>query len=147
MSYSDDNFAKELILDHYQDPRGKGIPKEGYETVTLKNVSCGDIISVGAKKDNEIIEDIRHEGTGCSICCASASMMCELLKGKSTTEALKSAHEFSKMMTRQKFDPEILGDAYALEGINKLLPRIKCATLAWNAAKQLLGEQGDQCDE
>ncbi|HEY8389911.1 MAG TPA: SUF system NifU family Fe-S cluster assembly protein [Clostridia bacterium] len=146
MSYSDDSFARELILDHYQNPRGKGIP-QGYETVTLKNVSCGDIITVGAKMDDKKIQDIRHEGTGCSICCASASMMCELLKGEDKAHALELTHEFSKMMTRQDFEPDVLGDAAALEGINKLLPRIKCATLAWNAAKQLLGEQGEQKDE
>lgn len=143
MSYSDERFARELILDHHQNPRGKGIP-EGYKTVTLKNVSCGDIISVGAEMENQTIKDIRHNGTGCSICCASASMMCELLKGENKDRALELTHEFSKMMTRQDFDPEILGDASALEGINKLLPRIKCATLAWNAAKQLMGEQGEE---
>jgi nitrogen fixation NifU-like protein len=69
-------------------------------------------------------------------------MMCELLKDKSYSQALEIAQEFSKMMTRQEYDCEILGDACALEGINKLLPRIKCATLAWSAAKELLtGEQ------
>jgi nitrogen fixation NifU-like protein len=143
MSYSDDSFAREMILDHHQNPRGKGIP-EGYETVTLKNVSCGDIITVGARFDNDTIQDIRHNGTGCSICCASASMMCELLKGEKKQNALELTHEFSRMMTRQEYNPELLGDASALEGINKLLPRIKCATLAWNAAKQLLGEKGEE---
>lgn len=141
MSYFDETLSREIILDHYQNPRGKTIP-QGYKSVTLKNVSCGDIVSVGALQDQDIIKDIRHDGSGCSICCASASMMCELLKDKSVTQALDIAQEFSKMMTRQEFDYEILGDACALEGINKLLPRIKCATLAWNAAKELLtGEQ------
>jgi SUF system NifU family Fe-S assembly protein len=141
MSYFDESLSREIILDHYQNPRGKSIP-EGYKTVTLKNVSCGDIVTVGALQDSDSIKDIRHEGTGCSICCASASMMCELLKQKSVREALDIAREFSKMMTRQDFDCEKLGDACALEGINKLLPRIKCATLAWNAVKELLtGEQ------
>ena len=141
MSYFDETLSREIILDHYQNPRGKTIP-QGYKSVTLKNVSCGDIVTVGALQDQDIIKDIRHDGSGCSICCASASMMCELLKDKSVTQALDIAQEFSKMMTRQEFDYEILGDACALEGINKLLPRIKCATLAWNAAKELLtGEQ------
>ncbi|HEY8423360.1 MAG TPA: SUF system NifU family Fe-S cluster assembly protein [Clostridia bacterium] len=141
MSYFDENLSKEIIMDHYQNPRGKSIP-QGYKTVTLKNISCGDIVSVGALQENDVIKDIRHEGSGCSICCASASMMCELLKDKTVPEALDIAQEFSKMMTRQEFDGDKLGDACALEGINKLLPRIKCATLAWNAAKELLtGEQ------
>ncbi|HEY8419768.1 MAG TPA: SUF system NifU family Fe-S cluster assembly protein [Clostridia bacterium] len=141
MSYFDESLSREIIMDHYQNPRGKSVP-EGYKTITLKNVSCGDIVTVGALQDHDIIKDIRHEGTGCSICCASASMMCELLKEKSVPQALDIAQEFSKMMTRQDFDCEKLGDACALEGINKLLPRIKCATLAWNAVKELLtGEQ------
>lgn len=141
MSYSDDAYNREVILDHYQNPRGKGIP-EGYKTITLKNVSCGDIISIGAKIDDEQVADIRQDGTGCSICCASASMMCELLKGQSKTYAIDMTNEFNKMMTGQKFDAESLGDATALEGVNKLLPRIKCATLPWKAARQVLDTEG-----
>lgn len=145
MSYSDSE-RKEIISDHHMSPRGKGIP-EGYRTILLKNVSCGDIIAVGADIDDHV-KDIRHQGTGCSICCASASMMCELLKGKSVEDAKSDIKEFEKMMTRQPFDADALGDAAALEGVNKLLPRIKCATLAWKAADKLLGgETGEKEDD
>ncbi len=123
-------------MDHYQNPRNKGLRDEPeFVTVHLKNPSCGDDLTVQIKSDGERIEEIRQEGTGCSICCASASMMSELLETKTIFEAQNLINEFRLMVASEPFDEEELGDAIALQGVSHLPQRVKCATLGWNACE------------
>ena len=67
-----ENLYRQVIMDHYKNPRNKGL--KGYPHVHIKNPSCGDDITVEAKIENGIIVEINHQGTGCSICCSSASV-------------------------------------------------------------------------
>lgn len=151
-SYSDQQAQenREIIMDHYKNPRHKGLPDEAalprYRVVHLKNPSCGDDVAVALSLKDSKITDIRHAGTGCSICCASASMLCERINGQSAQQANACIDEFEKMMTRQPYDEELLEDAASLQGVSDLLPRIKCATLAWKAAQAAL-EQGEPAVE
>ena len=83
------------MLEHYQHPKNKGlIDNPSYINVHLKNPSCGDDMKVCCKIDNDIVTDIRHDGHGCSICCSSASVMSELLKGKTVTTAKDIINDF-----------------------------------------------------
>lgn len=138
MSSSDQSMLyRELIMDHYKQPRNKGlVGDKDYKTVHLKNPSCGDDITVQIKLDeHEVIADCRHMGSGCAICCSSASMMTELLKNQSTDAALEAIQHFKWMVSGEAFDEALLDECISLHGVTQVPPRINCATLAWNAAE------------
>lgn len=130
-------------MDHYQNPRNEGL-KEGddYATVYLKNPSCGDSLAVQVKlaEDGEHLEEIRQMGVGCSICCTSASMMSELLTAHTLDEAAAIIQNFKAMVTAEPYDEELLGEAVALQGVSRLQPRVKCATLGWEGIEEAIAK-------
>ena len=90
---------------------------------------------------NGKVEDIRHDGHGCSICCSSASVMSDTLKGKSVEEAKKIIYDFyGLVMGKEPQDEEALGEAIAYMGVKDFPARIKCATLSWKAIEQAITE-------
>lgn len=140
MSYSDnEQLYRQIIMDHYQHPRNRGLCKtDGYINILKNNPTCGDTLTVQLKFDQDIIIDVRQEGEGCSICCASSSMMSELLIGKSINDANNIITAFENMLFIKSFDEDIIEEAIALQGVSKLPPRIKCATLAWSATQEAI---------
>ncbi|MGL5041631.1 MAG: Fe-S cluster assembly sulfur transfer protein SufU [Culicoidibacterales bacterium] len=144
MSYSDkEQWYRQIIMDHYNLPRNKGlVTQPNYQTVHLKNPSCGDDLKIQVLLEQETIKDIRYEGTGCAICCSSASMLTQNVKSKSTEDAQKVINEFLKMvMGEQNPDEDILGESISLQGISKLPPRIKCATLGYKALERIIANK------
>jgi len=145
MPYSDnkEQWFRDIIMDHYQTPRNKGIIDDAsYKLVHLKNPSCGDDLMVQVKLVDNKIADIHFEGSGCAICCASASMMTENLKKKTKTEAEQIIKEFYNMVSgKTDYDETLLEDAVSLHGVAKLPPRIKCATLGYKAVQQILFDE------
>ncbi len=139
-----EELYRQVIMDHYKNPRNKGISDvDGYRLVHLHNPSCGDDMRVIVKVESGIITDVRQDGTGCSICCSSASVMSEALKGKTVEEANKLINYFYQMIQGNKLDEdkeEALGEAIAYKGVSQFPARIKCATLAWKACEQALKE-------
>ncbi|MDI9469991.1 MAG: SUF system NifU family Fe-S cluster assembly protein [Bacillota bacterium] len=134
--YSSDLY-RQIIMDHYQNPRNHRLSEDpDYHTVRLKNPSCGDDITVQVRLCEGRVADCRQNGTGCSICCSSASMMSELLQEKSAEEALELIACFRKMVTGEPCDQDMLEEAQSLAGVSKLPPRVNCATLAWQAAER-----------
>ncbi len=137
---SSDNSAlfRQIIMDHYKNQRNHGLASDprGYMTIHLKNPSCGDDLTVQLKVDGENIKEIRQNGEGCSICCASASMMSELLEATTLTEAENIIRQFHLMIQAEPYEAEAIGDAISLEGVSRLPQRVKCATLGWQAAKR-----------
>ena len=132
---------RQIILDHYKKPRNQGRPTDtSYTIIHQNNPSCGDDMTVSIKLNNGIIEDIKQEGSGCSICCASASIMSEMVKGKTTEAAKDLALEFSKMLLNQTINKEKLDEAIAFEGVKDFPARIKCATLGWKALESAIKE-------
>lgn len=135
----DEQMMREVIMDHYEHPRHNTLLNDpNYITVRLKNPSCGDDLTIQCQFSEEIdhtekIMDIRQNGTGCSICLASASMMADLLHESSVEEAETALHNFTAMIQADKYDADTLGDAQSLCGISQVIPRIKCANLAWQA--------------
>ena len=129
------NLYRQIIMDHYKNPRNQGLKEdEGYVTEHMKNPSCGDDITVQSKVEDGVIKDIRHDGTGCSICCSSASVLSETLKNKPVDEALSISEQYVNMITNQPFDESVeLEDAWAYQGIKDFPARTKCATIAWLA--------------
>lgn len=130
-------------MDHYKNPRNKGLSDDAkYHKFHIKNPSCGDDITVQTKVVNGVIEDIKHEGTGCSICCSSASVMSETLKGKKLVDARHVIHNFYEMIKGNDYDEEMdMGDAIIYSGVRNFPARIKCATIAWQACEESINDE------
>ena len=138
MSFSDlKNLYKQVILDHSKHPRNNGEIENCYKLEML-NPSCGDKITVSVKLVDDIIDDIKFTGTGCSISLASASMLTEELKGLSVQKANETIHDFLNMIMGTEFNEENLEDSIALQNISQLPARVKCATLAWKITEKIL---------
>lgn len=132
-------------MDHYKNPRNKGlIGDAGYHNVHLKNPTCGDDVTVSIKVNDKVIEDIRHEGIGCAICCSSASVMSETLVEKTFHEAMNITKNFYEIVKGEDIDDELdedaMGDAFVYAGVSQFPARIKCATIAWKAFEQGIEE-------
>ena len=93
-----DDLYKEIILDHYRSPRNQGELAPPAHRCEGFNALCGDEIIVYVSLIDEKINDIKIGGQGCSISQASASMMTEIIKGKSISEAEEIIHAFKEMM-------------------------------------------------
>jgi len=131
-----EELYREIILEHYTRPRNRGRLDPADIVVEGANPSCGDEISVYARVEDEVIQDIRFEGRGCSISQASASMMTEQVRGKSLQEVKALIEEFKGMMQGRPAEEGRLGDLVALQGVRRFPVRVKCATLAWMALLQ-----------
>ena len=138
-----DELYQDVILDHAKRPRNYGeIP--GAVRVIGDNPSCGDEVQLDVKFGGDGgVEDIKFSGQSCANCKASASLMTMKLKGKSRPEAERLMHNFLQLVTSDvEPDTKGLGDAVVLRSVRKFPQRVKCATLAWRAFEQALGEGG-----
>jgi nitrogen fixation NifU-like protein len=134
-----EDLYKEVILDHYKNPRNKGDLPGAELSSSKNNPLCGDEITVLAHVDGGAVAEVAFVGSGCSISQASASMMTEAVKGKSVAEAREVAAEFRGMMEGARDpDEEEFGDLTALKGVVKYPVRIKCAVLAWDVLQDAL---------
>src|SRR3954466_5943617 len=89
---------QEMILDHYRRPRNKGTLENADASVEMKNPLCGDEIELQGRLDGDEVTDVKFSGRGCSISQASASMMTQLVKGKSRAEIDSIRKRFRDVM-------------------------------------------------
>lgn len=140
MSLCEDLY-RDIILDHYQHPRGKGtLPAPTHREEGLNPV-CGDEVVVELDVRDGKVAQARFSGHGCSISQASASMLTELIAGRPEAEVRELLQAFkSRMTTRGDVGecPPELGDLEALDGVRKYPVRIKCALLAWTTLQRAL---------
>ncbi|MCQ6264084.1 SUF system NifU family Fe-S cluster assembly protein [Fictibacillus sp. WQ 8-8] len=146
MSSNLDQLYRQVIMDHYKNPRNKGQLADDSVTINMNNPTCGDRIQLHLKVDDGKISDAKFDGEGCSISLASASMMTQTVKGLSVEDAVKLAHVFYNMMLGKDYDDTTfdLGDIEALQGVSKFPARIKCATLAWKAMEKGVGHEKEE---
>jgi nitrogen fixation protein NifU and related proteins len=143
----DDDLYREIILDHYRNPRRKRAVDPADLAVEASNPLCGDEVTLTLRVKDGNVEDVGFTGRGCSISQASASMMCEEVAGRSSEDAAALGHRF-KGMLMQGQQPDDLGDLEALQGVRQYPVRIKCAVLPWNALlRGLEGTAGDDDQE
>ena len=141
-----DELYRELILDHYKNPRHRGRLDHADVTAEGFNPVCGDEVEMGIVFDGDRVADVGLVGHGCSISQASGSMMSELVKGKNFSEIRRLSDEFKEMLTNPEAGvAEELGDLEALQGVGKFAVRVKCATLAWHTLADGIAqhEKGD----
>src|SRR5919109_1355534 len=81
-----DEFYREVILDHYKNPRGHGVVEPSDIEAEGVNPLCGDEVSISIAFDGDTIEDVRFQGRGCAISQAATSMLMDMVKGRSATE-------------------------------------------------------------
>lgn len=140
---------QEMILDHYRKPRNKGTIDDADCTIAMRNPLCGDEIDLQVRFEDDEIADIKFSGRGCSISQASASMMTQLVKGKSPEEAEELREKFRRMiMGDQSLSADAsLGSLRSLVGVSKFPARVKCALLAWNALEQAIDPSASGNDD
>ena len=130
---------QEVILDHAKNPRNMRTVNNATHSAWGNNPVCGDKLAVYLKLDDNKITDIGFQGEGCAISLASASLMTEIVKGK-TLEAAKQLyeafHDLTTGVTETASVPEHLNDDFerlvVLSGVRSFPMRVKCATLAWH---------------
>ena len=135
------DLYQEVILDHGKRPRNFRRPDDATCLAHGNNPVCGDMLVVYITLDDDgLILDAAFQGQGCAISMASASMMTEILKGKTTEEARRLFEGFHDMCTNDDYDPAGLTDCdedavdrlKMLSGVREFPIRVKCATLAWH---------------
>lgn len=144
-----ENLYQEVILDHYKRPKNKGLRPNSMVQVHHVNTSCGDEITLNLSLHDGRVSDLSWDGVGCSISQASASVMSELLKGKTRLEASELLGEFQEMLQSKGLiqgDESRLEDGVAFAGVAKFPARVKCALLAWMAYKDAVSRIGDKHD-
>jgi nitrogen fixation protein NifU and related proteins len=133
-----ESMYQEIILDHYRHPHGRGL-REPYDAeVRHVNPVCGDEVTLRVALADGTVSDVSYEAQGCSISQASASVLIDLVVGKSVTEALAVHDAFLALMQSKgegEPDAEVLEDAVAFSGVSRYPARIKCALLGWMAWK------------
>ena len=134
---------QEMILDHYRRPRNKGKLENPDATAEMRNPLCGDEIDLQVNFAGDTLGELRFSGRGCSISLASASMMTQIVEGKSATEVNAIRDRFRELMLGDltAATDKRLGSLRALSGVSRFPARVKCALLAWNALDRVLAER------
>lgn len=137
------NLYREIIMDHYKNPRNKGlINDKSYITCHIKNPSCGDEINIESKVENGIITDIRQDGVGCSICCANASILSQVVKGMKVSDAEYFLDNYLKMVSNQEYDESIdFDELQVFDGIKDFPARVRCASISSQALLNTLKKE------
>ncbi|GGQ34873.1 nitrogen fixation NifU-like protein [Actinomadura coerulea] len=134
---------QEVILDHYRNPLHKGLREPFEGEAHHVNPTCGDEVTLRVHLEGEgqdaTVADVSYDAMGCSISQASASVMSDLLIGRSVKDGMAVGEEFLALMQSRGQDvapdEDLLEDAVAFAGVSKYPARIKCALLAWMAWK------------
>ena len=142
---------QEIILEHGKNPRNLGKTDNFNKDAKGNNPLCGDNVHVYLKlNDQRKVEDISFEGSGCAISMASASIMTDLIKGRSDNEAKEIIEDFLGMI---KENPELKSNILkeddktklmCLSGVKQYPMRVKCATLSWHTLVSAMENDGKE---
>jgi nitrogen fixation protein NifU and related proteins len=136
---------QEVILEHSKAPRNFRKPASANHQAEGYNPLCGDRCTVYIDMEGDAIKEIGFQGSGCAISRASASMMTQMVKGKSKAEAAKLFEQFHNLVTGKQAaaSAEDLGKMAVFGGVSKFPARVKCATLAWHTLQSALDGKQD----
>jgi nitrogen fixation NifU-like protein len=146
---SDDlrDLYQEVILDHGRHPRNRRMIEDANHLAHGENPLCGDKLTVFVKVNGQgLIEDVSFEGQGCAISTASASLMTEVMLGKSEAEIEQLFGCFHALATGAEPEPaqgleDEMDRLEVLAGVRDYPVRVKCATLAWHTLQAALHNQ------
>ena len=138
----DNNLKRTILLEHYQNPKNKGlIDDDSYTSVNMNNESCIDEIDLMVKIVDDKIVDIRFDGEACAICTSATSVMIETLLGKSIKEAKEILKNYEYMIDEKEYNSSILESANIYSDIAKQPNRKKCALLSWWGIKKVINDE------
>lgn len=135
------DLYQQLIIDHNRNPRNFRALDGANRRAEGDNPLCGDRIKLFLRVENDIIQDVGFQGSGCAISQAAASMMTLAVKGKPTTEAEALFRAFHDMLTGgpdAPADAKSLGKLAAFAGVREFPVRVKCANLPWHTLRAAL---------
>ena len=122
MSAAYDELYREIILDHYKNPRGHGVIEDADAQAEGQNPLCGDEVSIFVSFDGDTIDDVKFSGRGCAISQAATSMLMDMVRGRTAQEVAS--------MSRDELLEEV--------GIPLTPVRLKCALLGLGVLKLAL---------
>lgn len=138
----DEHLKRSIMIEHYQNPLNKGIGNTlGYKTVNMNSKTCIDNLDFALKIEDGIIMDVKFDGEACAISTSSASIMTELLKGKTVKEAEEIINNYENMIEERPYDKDVLGEANCYDEIYKQPNRKKCALLPYEGVKKILKKE------
>lgn len=136
------DMMRSIIMDHYSNPLHKHQPKEeGYTKVHMHSDNCIDDLDIFLKVEDGKVTNACFDGVACTISTASTDIMCELLPGKTIEEAKYIIEQYHHMIHEEEFDADVLEEALAFINTSKQAARIRCATIGWNAADEILKDK------
>jgi nitrogen fixation NifU-like protein len=136
------DLYQEVILEHSKKPKNYGELPSANHKAEGYNPLCGDHYTVFLDIKDGAIENLSFHGSGCAISKASASMMTQSLKGKTTAEAEALFTQFHDLVTGHGNPAEDMGKLAVFAGVSEFPLRVKCATLAWHTLRAAI--RGDQ---
>jgi nitrogen fixation NifU-like protein len=141
------DLYQEVILDHNRQPRNFRAPEDANRQARGDNPLCGDKVTVYLTLEDGIVKDAAFQGRGCAISMASASLMTEMVKGKTEAEAKALFKRFHELVTtdcghdHDETDEVDLDKLAVLAGVREYPMRVKCATLSWHTLNAALAPQ------
>ena len=140
------DLYQEVILEHNKNPRNFREIEEADKKALGNNPLCGDALQVFISMDGDTVSDVAFKGSGCAISKASASMMTQMVKGKTRDEADVLFDEFHRMVTGDldvEADENHLGKLKIFAGVLEFPARVKCASLSWHTLNAALHDANE----
>lgn len=136
------DMMRSIIMDHYSNPQNKhDAPNDKYEKVHMHSDNCIDDLDIFLNVENGVIMDACFNGVACAISTASTDIMCDLLRGKHIDEGKYIIEQYHHMIHEESYDESVLEEAMAFVNTSKQAARIRCATIGWNAADEILKDK------
>jgi nitrogen fixation NifU-like protein len=135
------DLYQQVILDHSKSPRNFRRLEAANRTAQGHNPLCGDNITLYLRLEQDTVQDVGFQGSGCAISKASASILTEAIKGRKTDEVRQLFARVQELVTTGTGPEEHLGKLAVFAGVHKFPARVKCAMLAWHAALAALEQR------
>ena len=136
------DLYQEMILDHSKNPKNFGVLDRYTCTAEGNNPMCGDQLTVYVNVKDNIVSDVSYRARGCAISVASASIMSQMIKGKTLEEVNILFDKFHRLCMGEDIEEdEDTETLQALSGVSKFPTRVKCATMSWHAVKEAIHDE------
>ena len=136
------DMMRSIIMDHYSNPTNKHKPNnDKYEKYHMHSDNCIDDLDIYLLVDNNKVIDACFDGVACTISTASTDIMCDILKDKDIKQARYIIEQYDHMIHEQPYDADVLDEAVVFVNTSKQAARIRCATIGWNAATEILKDK------
>jgi len=134
---------REIIMDHYQNPRHKAKPADpkAYVSLHASSSNCIDDFDVYLAAKDGKVADALWDGVACTISSASTDILCDRVIGQSYQDAEYTIQQYLNMIEEQPYDASVLDEAIVFMNTGKQAARIHCATMGWSAMKELLEKE------